>query len=79
LEDILTHKNQHVVPHERQCAVHGENSVRVTSSRRTQREAIGAAWLIARRLGGELFVHSRTGRIRHRDTTRGPDPLPPKG
>ena len=72
-------KNQHVVPHERGWAVRGERKARATSVHRTQREAVDAARAIARHLGGELFVHSRTGRIRRRDTTNGRDPMPPRG
>jgi hypothetical protein len=45
---------------------------------RTQREAIAAARSIANRRGGELLVHSRSGRIRRRDTSRSGDPSPPR-
>lgn len=72
-------KNQHVVPHEHGWAVRGESASRATSIHPTQREAIGVARATARRLGGELFIHSRPGRIRRRDTSGGNDPLPPKG
>jgi hypothetical protein len=72
-------KNQHVVPHERGWAVRGERTDNVTSVHRTQREAIDAGRAIAKTNGGELFVHSRTGRIRKRDTTSGHDPSPPHG
>jgi hypothetical protein len=72
-------KNQHVVPHGKSWAVRGERNLRATSVHRTQREAIRKARAIARRYGGELFVHSRTGRIRRRDTTAGNDPTPPSG
>ena len=72
-------KNQHVVPHGKSWAVRGERNLRATSLHRTQREAIREARAIARRNGGELFVHSRTGRIRRRDTTAGNDPMPPSG
>jgi hypothetical protein len=71
--------NQHVVPHRGQWAVRCELNRRATSVHRTQREAIAAARAIARRLGGELFIHSTKGRIRRRDTTKGNDPTPPKG
>lgn len=72
-------KNQHVVPHESGWAVRGERNTRATSIHPTQREAIDAARDAARRHGGELFIHSRSGRIRRRDTTKGNDPMPPKG
>jgi hypothetical protein len=72
-------RNQHVVPHDGRWAVRGERNRRATSVHRTQREAIAEARATARRLGGELFVHSRSGRIRRRDTTKGNDPMPPRG
>ena len=71
--------NQHVVPHGGRWAVRGEGARRATSVHRTQHEAIAEARATARRLGGELFVHSRSGRIRRRDTTGGNDPMPPRG
>lgn len=71
--------NQHVVPHERGWAVRGEGRVRATSFHRTQLEAVEAARTIARRLGGEVLIHGRSGRIRRRDTTGGHDPMPPRG
>ena len=71
--------NQHVVPHEGGWAVRGEGKARATSVHRTQREAVDAARAIAKRLGGELLIHSRSGRIRKRDTSGGHDPHPPAG
>jgi hypothetical protein len=71
--------NQHVVPHDRQWAVRGEGKSRPTSLHRTQREAVDVARQLARQMGGELLIHSRSGRIRHRDTSGGNDPLPPRG
>jgi hypothetical protein len=72
-------KNQHVVPHDKGWAVRGARNRRATSLHRTQREAIDAARIIARIRGGELVIHSRSGRIRRRDTTSGNDPIPPRG
>lgn len=72
-------RDQHVVPHEGGWAVRGEGARRARSVHRTQREAVAAARELARRLGGELFIHSRKGKIRRRDTTAGHDPHPPRG
>ncbi len=69
--------NQHVVPHNDQWAVRGENNKRATSLFDTQKEAIGAAKQIAVNNSSELFIHRRDGRIRDRDSY-GNDPCPPK-
>src|SRR5262249_56394783 len=75
--ESLMRRNQHVVPHDGEWAVRGEGNSRVTSRHRTQREAIDVARRLARRAGGELLIHSRTGRVRRRDTSGGNDPYPP--
>jgi len=74
----MTHKNQHVVPHDGQWAVRAEGSERVTSVHPTQREAIETAREISRNQGSEMLIHGRDGRIRERDT-HGNDPYPPRG
>ncbi len=74
----MSKRNQHIVPHEGGWAVRGAGSQRATSLHRTQREAIDTGREIARNQGTELFVHSRDGRIRERDS-HGNDPFPPRG
>jgi len=71
--------NQHVVTHDNQWAVRGEGNSRVTSTHRTQREAIDAGREIARNQGGELLIHGRNGQIRQRDSSGGKDDFPPRG
>ena len=76
---MSTSGNQHVIPHDGRWAVRGERAKRVSPTHRTQREAIATARDLARRHKGELFVHSRRGTIRRRDSTGGHDPSPPRG
>lgn len=71
-------KNQHIVPHNEQWAVRGENTKRVTSIYETQKEAINAGREIARNNYSELFIHNEEGRIRERNSY-GNDPHPPQG
>ncbi|EFO1265706.1 DUF2188 domain-containing protein [Escherichia albertii] len=71
-------KNQHVVPHNGEWAVRGEGNERVTSTHRTQQEAIDAARLIAQNQGSELIIHRPNGQIRDKDS-HGKDLFPPKG
>ena len=71
-------KNQHVVPHNGEWAVRGEGNERVTSTHRTQQEAVDAARLIAQNQGSELIIHRPSGQIRDKDS-HGKDPFPPKG
>ena len=71
-------KNQHVVPHNNNWAVKGENNSKVTSIHNTQREAIEQARNIAQNQKAELFIHGENGRIRERNSY-GNDPFPPKG
>ena len=70
-------KNQHVVRNGDEWAVRGEGNERLTSTHRTQAEAIEAARKIARKRKGELVIHRSDGRIRDRDSYSD-DPLPPK-
>lgn len=74
----MSHKNQHVVPHEKGWAVKGAGNERATSIHSTQREAVAAARDIARNQGTEMLIHGENGRIRERNTY-GNDPFPPKG
>ena len=70
--------NQHVVPHGGGWAVRGEGNGRVTSTHRTQREAIDAGREIARNQQGELRIHRPNGQIRE-GWSYGNDPFPPEG
>ena len=71
-------RDQHVVPRGDAWAVRGEGNGRVTSTHRTQNEAIGAARRIASNQGSEVVIHRPDGRIRDKDS-HGHDPFPPKG
>jgi len=57
---LLKNGSQHVIPEKDHWAVKGAGDVRGTFS--TQAEAIAAAKRMARQ-GGEVIIHSRTGRI----------------
>jgi hypothetical protein len=72
-------KNQHVVPHESGWAVLGEGNSRVTSTHHTQREAIDAGRIVARKQHGELLIHGRDGKIRERDSVGNRDSRYSKG
>ncbi|EPL3847473.1 DUF2188 domain-containing protein [Klebsiella aerogenes] len=71
-------KNQHVVPHNGEWAVRGAGNERVTSTHRTQQEAIDAARSISRNQGSELVIHRPNGQIRDKDS-HGKDHFPPEG
>lgn len=71
-------KNQHVVPHNGQWAVKGAGNVKVTSTHRTQQEAIDAGRAISLNQRSELVIHRPNGQIRDKDS-HGNDPYPPKG
>lgn len=60
--------NQHVVPHEHGWAVRGEGNRRVTSTHRTQADAIDRGREIAINQQSELVIHRPDGRIRDRDS-----------
>jgi len=74
----MAKKNQHVVPHKDGWAVRGAGNSKATSIHQTQREAIDVGRSIAKNQKSELFIHSREGQIRGRDS-HGNDPFPPKG
>jgi len=69
-------KNQHVVPAGGQWGVRGAGNDRLTSTHRTQDEAINAAREIARNQHSEVVIHRPDGRIRDSDSY-GNDPHPP--
>ena len=70
-------KNQHVVPHNDKWAVRGAGNEKVTSTHRTQREAIDAAKEIAKHQQSEVVIHRPDGTIRDKDSY-GNDPCPPQ-
>ena len=71
-------KNQHVLPHGKEWAVKGEGNSRYTALLRSKKEAA----IIARRISinqkSELFIHTRDGKIKSKDS-HGKDPFTPKG
>jgi hypothetical protein len=70
-------KNQHVVPHKGGWAVRGAGNTRISSTHRTQGDAIGAARNTAQTERSEVVIHGTDGRIRDKDSY-GPDPCPPR-
>lgn len=74
----MSSKNQWVVPKGKEWAVRGEGNERVTSTHRTQAEAVNAAREIARNQRSEVLIQNRQGQIRERNSY-GNDPHPPKG
>lgn len=71
-------ENLHVVPRTDGWAVRAEGSSRATSTHDSQREAIEAARKLAKEAATQLVIHRRDGRIRERDNSYAPEPLPPK-
>lgn len=71
-------KNQHVVPHNGEWAVKGAGNSRVTSTHRTQSEAINAARSTAINQHSEVVIHRPNGQIRDKNSY-GNDPFPPRG
>ena len=69
-------KNLHVIPSEQGWAVKNEGSQRITSTHRTQAEAIDVARKLAKKQQSEMVIHRSDGRIRER-ASYGNDPLPP--
>ena len=70
--------NQHVLPRDNGCSVKKAGASRDTKIFDKQSDAIECAKDIAKNKGSELFIHSKDGRIRERNTY-GKDPHPPKG
>lgn len=77
-KDLMTGKNQHVVPSDKQWAIKGEKNSKATSLYNTQAEAIKAARDIAINQKSELLIHGANGKIRARNSY-GNDPFPQKG
>ena len=71
-------KNIHIVPSSGRWAIKKGSSERASELFITQKKAIKAGRVIARRDKAELFIHARNGKIRERDSY-GSDPYPPKG
>lgn len=71
-------KNQHVVPAGKRWGIRGEGNTKLTSTFKTQTEAIAKAREISRNQQSELLIHSKKGQIRERDS-HGNDPCPPRG
>ena len=71
-------KNQHVVTHNEQWAVKGENNSRATSIHTTQKAAINAAREIAINQRAEVVIHRPNGQIRDKNSY-GNDPRSSKG
>lgn len=73
-----TSNNQHVLPRDDGWAVKRAGASRDTKVFDRQLDAIDHAKDIAKNKGAELFIHSRDGRIRGRNTY-GKDSHPPRG
>ncbi len=73
---MARNNNRHVVPHGNGWAVRKPNSDRVSSTHRTQGDALDAARSGARRDHSEVVIHRQNGQIRDRDSY-GNDPNPP--
>ena len=54
-------KNQHVVPVDDRWGVKGEGNSRMTKTFDTQKEAIAAARIIAKKQESELIIHNKEG------------------
>jgi len=70
--------NQHVLPRNDGWAVKKAGAERDTKVFEKQSKAIEYAKAIAKNKNSELFIHSKDGRIRERNTY-GKDQFPPKG
>ena len=71
-------KNQHVLPHGKKWAVKGDGNFKNTILLKSKREAIKIARRISINQKSELFIHTRDGKIKSKDS-HGKDPFPPKG
>ena len=74
----MSSKSQHVVPMGGKWSVRTSGASRASGVFSTQSEAVQIARDKARKAGAELYIHSRDGRIRERNSY-GKDPHPPKG
>jgi len=69
---------QHVVPNTGGWSVKRSGATKASSVHRTQAEAIEAAKRLARKQGGELYIHGRDGRIIQRSSF-GSEPFRSRG
>ncbi|KTD07633.1 DUF2188 domain-containing protein [Legionella jamestowniensis] len=70
----------HVLPNEALGGwdIRKEKSKRASRHFETQQEAIAAARKFSRKVGAELFIHGKDGKILRKDS-HGNDPFPPSG
>ena len=74
----MSKKSQHVVPKaEGRWSVRKTGAAKATRTFDTQREAVDYARGLAQKQSGEVYIHSKDGTIRSRDSY-GSDPRPPK-
>jgi hypothetical protein len=71
-------KGQHVVPSGDKWTVRRTGASKASGVYSTRNEAITQARDSAKKLGSELYIHGKDGRIRERNSY-GKDPHPPKG
>ena len=74
----VSSNNQHVLPRSDGWAVKKAGASKDTRVFDKQSQAINFAKEVAKNNKSELFIHSKDGRIRERNTY-GKDPNPPKG
>jgi hypothetical protein len=74
----MARKGLHVVPSGEKWSVRTAGATRASGTFATQGEAVDHAREKAVRIGTELYVHGRDGRIRER-RSYGNDPYPPRG
>lgn len=74
----MSKNGQHVVPNGGKWSVRSAGAQRASKTFATQQEAIDNARNRAKKLGTELYIHGKDGRIRERNSY-GRDPFPPKG
>ena len=60
----MSKNSQHVAPNDGKWSVRKSGSSRASKTVDTQKEAIEIATARARKVGGEVYVHGRDGRIR---------------
>lgn len=72
---MIKKNNQHVIPHNKKWAVHGEGNTRNTVIKNTKNEALKTARRIAMNQKSELIIHGKDGKIKDKDSF-GNDPFP---
>ena len=75
---IMSKRNQHVVPRDDGWAIRGAGAKRDTGHFDRKQDAVDRAREISQNQGTELVVHGRDGQIQSKDS-HGHDPFPPKG